>query len=214
MELDHSSASLAVVPPNAGVLQNETDVCQPQEEWNVAASFADEEPASCISALEFRRAVSSAGSVYCEQIRALRIPPEFPGFAVDQKVGYVADCLQAMSEACRDEFLRIHHRADEQDRSIQIFSTCLQNGDSAMLAENEDLQRLNALEDSVNDELPYTCHISSYACVGCAPAFCVLSVARLRLLSCPSRLRLLHVRFSIARPASMAFLPLLARVRT
>ena len=61
---------------------------------------------------------------------------------------------------------------------------------------------------------PYTCHISSYACVGCAPAFCVLSVARLRLLSCPSRLRLLHVRFSIARPASMAFLPLLARVRT
>ena len=153
MELDHSSASLAVVPPNAGVLQNETDVCQPQEEWNVAASFADEEPASCISALEFRRAVLSAGRVYCEQIRALRIPPEFPGFAVDQKVGYVADCLQAMSEACRDEFLRLHHRADEQDRSIQEFSTCLQNGDFAMFAENKDLQRINGLEDGVNDEL-------------------------------------------------------------
>ena len=151
MQLDHSTAPSAVVLPDAGVLQNE--VCQPQEEWNVAASFADEEPDSCISALEFRRAVSSAGSVYCEQIRALRIPPDFPGFAVDRKVSYLADCLQTMGEACRDEFLRLHHRADEQDRSIPEFSTCLQNGDSAMFAENDDLQRLNALEDGVNDEL-------------------------------------------------------------
>ena len=68
------------------------------------ANFAAEKPVACVAGLELRRAISSDGGFYCEQIRAFRIPPEFSG-PCTKNVGCVAECLQNVSEASCAEFL-------------------------------------------------------------------------------------------------------------
>ena len=84
-----------------------------------------------------------------EQYRAFKVPPQFSGFAVDQKVGYVVSALQDVTHRSAVEFSVLRGRLDSQERGLHDVISCVRSVDASMHTEEEVSQRLNSLKDTV-----------------------------------------------------------------